>query len=98
MKTGTPIHVGGGLLVHLCHAVAFMPDLAAVMWHTEEDGYVLLSHDVRGHLKAQMIADEVTFMRENEHKFLEASVARGPGQVSFFTLLLETALKKTEPK
>jgi hypothetical protein len=100
MKTGSPIHVGGGHLVHLCHAVAYIPSLAGVMWHTEEDGYVFLWNDVRGHLRTRLIVDDVAFMRKHqgEYKLLEVSVARGPAQASFYTMLLEMALKKTEPK
>lgn len=96
MKTGTPIHVGGGLLVHLCHAVAYIPGHSGVMWHTEEDGYVLLTHDVNGHLKSQLIIDEAEFLEQNPYKML-LPPRRQPGP-SFFAVLLETALKKTEPK
>lgn len=78
MKPGTPIHVGGGMLVHLCHAVAYIPSLAGVMWHTEEDGYVLLKNDIRGHSAPQMIPDVNAFMRHHNHetKLLVSTVSR----------------------
>jgi hypothetical protein len=69
MKSGDPIHVGGGYLVRLCHPVAYIPSLAGVMWHTWEEGYVFLCNDVNGHLRATVIPNDIAFMQEHSHEY-----------------------------
>lgn len=85
MKYGDIVHVGGGHLVTLCHTVAYIPALAAVLWHTQEEGTVLLWHDIRGHLCSRVVVDEVAFMSENKYQILKR---QRKGKVDFLKLLL----------